>query len=159
MNKKKIIIYSLIVILIGLAIVKFFSFEFQVCLEIYVNNDVLLNIPKSGKEIYSFDFGEGEDFYILNYENDNDIKKIIKKNDFEKITKDNLDEVIEALDRYHNDLCERELNLFDKTTNISELAVIGNYYLYVENEEDNDDYAIQIIFPKEKKLYHFYINH
>ena len=158
MNKKKIIIYSLIVILIGLTIVKFFSFEFQVCLEIYLNNDVLLNIPKSGKEIYSRN-REGEDFYILNYDNDNDIKKIIKKNNFEKITKDNLDEVIEALDRYHNDLCERELNLFDKTTNISKLAIIGNYYLYVENEENDDVYAVQIIFPKEKKLYHFFIDH
>ena len=35
------------------------------------------------KSIYLYEFGEGEDFYIFNYNSD-EIKKVIKKNNFKK---------------------------------------------------------------------------
>lgn len=132
------------------------------CLEVYINNDVLLSKPLNVDEIYSYEFGEGEDFYIFNYDNNKEINRIIQCNGFKKIAKSNLEEITKVLNMYRNDLCEKELNIFNKTISISELTKIGNYYLYSENidlEDDNDDYFVQIIFTEQKKVYHFNINH
>lgn len=131
------------------------------CLEIYINHHVLLSKPLNVEEIYHYEFGEGEDFYIFNYDNDKQINTIIQHNDFKKITKNNLEKITKVLNMYHNDLCEKELNLFDRKINISELTKPGNYFLYSEDIalKDDDHYFVQIIFPKQKKLYHFNINH
>lgn len=129
------------------------------CFEVYVNHNVSLWNPLNVETVYRYEFGEGEDFYIFNYASDKDIRKIIKKNNFKKITKDNLKNTIKILNKYRDDLCEKELKLFDRTVNISELSTIGNYYLYVEGIEDDGDYCIGIIFPKDKKIYYFNINH
>lgn len=165
--KKKEIFLWLIALLICLTVLLFSYFNkyYGYCLEVYVNYDVLLSRPLDVSEIYRYEFGEGEDFYIFNYDNDKDIDKIIQKNDFEKITKKNLDEITKVLGIYRDDLCERELSLFDATTNISDLAKEGNYFLYdldMELETDmkeDEHYFVEIIFPKEKKVYHFGINH
>ncbi len=128
-------------------------------MEIYINHHVLLSKPLNVEEIYHYEFREGEDFYIFNYDNDKQINTIIQHNDFKKITKNNL-EKIKVLNMYHNDLCEKELKLFDQTINISELTEPRNYFLYSEDIDlEDDDYFVQIISPKQKKLYHFNINH
>lgn len=101
-------------------------------------------------------FGEGEDFHILSY-NEKEIKEILKKNDFKKITEDNINDTRKVLTKYCDDLCERERSLFDKTTSISEMSKIGNYYLYLELNEK--DYFVCIINSKDNKLNVFYINH
>lgn len=119
----------------------------------------MLSKPLNVEEIYHYEFREGEDFYIFNYDNDKQINTIIQHNDFKKITKNNL-EKIKVLNMYHNDLCEKELKLFDQTINISELTEPRNYFLYSEDIDlEDDDYFVQIISPKQKKLYHFNINH
>lgn len=158
--KKKIIILSSISLLICLIVILFCKYFDIYCLTIYINNDVLLSKPLNVDEIYSYEFGEGEDFYIFNYNNDNEINTLIRHNDFKKITKNNLENVTKVLNMYRDDLCEKELSLFDKTTNISELTKIGNYYLYPKDiDMVDDDYFVQIIFPEQKKVYHFNINH
>lgn len=58
---------------------------------------------------------------------------------------------------YHDDLCEKELGLFYKTTNISKLSQIGYYYLY--KKEDYKDYFICIVSLVDKKIFYFNINH
>ncbi len=149
--KKKVIIFSSIVLFVGLIGFLFFRYFDGHCLELYINNGVLLSKTKNVEEIYSYEFREGEDFYIFHYDREKDIKRIIQKNRFKKITNNNLDKITKVLNSYRNDLCEKELSLFDKTTNIQDLAKIGNYYLYTKDELDDDDYFIQILFPKEKK--------
>ena len=157
------IIFSVISTLIILAIVAIASPNYVngYYAEAKINYGVLLSKPSKFDEIYSYEFGEGEDFYIFNYDKSVDIKKIIKENKFQKITENNLEEITKVLNIYRNDLCENELNIFDKTTTIEELAKIGNYYLYPTdmNMEDDNHYSIQIIFPEKKKVYYFAINH
>lgn len=162
--KKKVLISGAITLSICLimAILIIFLKNFDmIYLEAYINYGVSLEKPLSTDIIYRYSFGEGEDFYIFNYDSDKDIEKIIQKNGFKKITESNLEEITKILNIYHDDLCEKELSIFDKTTNISNLTKIGNYYLYPNdiNMVDDNDYSIQIIFPKERKVYHFAINH
>ena len=90
----------------------------MIYLEAYINYGVSLVKPLSTDIIYRYSFGEGEDFYIFNYDSDKDIEKIIQKNGFKKITKSNLEEITKILNIYHDDLCEKEISIFDKTTNI-----------------------------------------
>jgi hypothetical protein len=130
MKKTVIILSSISLLMICLVVILFYKYVDMACLEVYINENVVLSKPLNVDEIYHFEFSEGEDFYIFNYDSDNDIKYIIQKNGFKKITKNNLDEITKVLNIYRDDLCEKELNLFDKTTNISDLAKIGNYYLY-----------------------------
>lgn len=127
---------------------------------IYTNSNYKIELlpPLDKKTIYSFDFGEGEDFSILTY-NSKIIKKIIDNNDFYKINSENHYEVEKILVRYQEDLCKKERNLFDQTINILDLTVKGNYYLYLESNIDKDDYFILIINPKTHLLYYFFVNH
>ncbi len=131
--------------------------------EVFANNGIKLGKTSSVDEIYSRDWNEGTDFYVFYYDRDKDIKKIIDKNGYTKITKDNVDDVTKHLEIYYNDLQGDNIEKFNKTTSISELTSIGNYYLRSENEEDFDErdenYFIEIIFPKEKKNYHFHVNY
>ena len=151
---------AIVCILILLIVIFLFFKSFNsICFEAYINHKILLWNPLNVETIYRYEFREGEDFYIFSYANDKDIKKIIEKNNFKKINKDNLKRVIKILTRYRDDLCEKELNLFDKNTNISKLSTIGNYYLYVDNREEDEDYSICIIFPLNKKIYYFNVNH
>lgn len=163
MKKKMIILgaITMLICLIMVILIMFFKNFDMSCLEVYINYGVSLHKPLNIDTIYRYSFGEGEDFYIFNYENDKDIEKIIQKNGFKKITESNLEEITKVLNIYHNDLCEKELSIFDKTTNISNLTKIGNYYLYSNdmNMKDDNHYSIQIIYPKERKVYHFAINH
>lgn len=159
--KKKLITLSLlilVVIFIFILVIKNYD-EFS--LEAYLNHGVLLSKSTNVEEIYSYEFGEGEDFYIFNYDKSGDIKKIIKENGFKRITENNIEKITEVLNMYRDDLCEKELSLFDETTSISELVKIGSYFLYPEDldMEDDDHYSVQIIFPKEKRVYYFAINH
>lgn len=108
------------------------------------------------KSIYLYEFGEGEDFYIFNYNSD-EIKKVIKKNNFKKIKVDNENEVKQLLTKYREDLCEKELKLFDKTTSISELSTIGNYYLYLELKKKNYTICIGDILNNKVSVLH--VNH
>ena len=159
--KKTVIILSSISLLVLLMIILFFKSFNGSCLEVYINEGVLLSKPTSVDIIYRYTYGEGEDFYIFNYDTEEDINKIIKKNNFKRITKNNLEEITKVLNIYRNDLCETELKKFDKTINILELTKTGNYFLYPEDMdmEDDNDYSIQIIFPEDKMVYHFAINH
>lgn len=134
---------------------KYTSFEYNIS-EI-TNHKITLLSPLKDNTIYRSEFGEGEDFHILDYEEDS-INKIIETNYFEKITEENIEEVNQILKRYQDDLCEKERKLFDKTITISELSVIGNYYRYLQLA-DEDDYFVFIIFPNKNKLYSFHINH
>lgn len=160
--KKNLIIAFSIIIIVYTAIV-LYTVNFGTCSEIYLNYGVKLHKPLNTEIVYTYDFGEGEDFYMLNYDKKKDIKKIINRNSFTKITEDNLEDITKVLEKYRNDLCKDELGKFDNTTSVSELALIGNYYLHSdENEifnEHNEHYFVEIIFPKNKKLYHFGINH
>ena len=158
-----VIIVSIVYIIGILSIMKIYtkwkkynSFEY----EIYVNSNhkITLLPPLKDDTIYERKFSEGEDFYIFDYEEDS-INKIIETNYFEKITEENIEEVNQILKRYQDDLCEKERKLFDKTITISELSVIGNYYRYLQLDDDEDDYFVFIIFPNNNKLYSFYINH
>ncbi len=109
-------------------------------------------LPTSkSKSIYLYEFGEGEDFYIFNYNSD-EIKKVIKKNNFKKIKVDNENEVKQLLTKYREDLCEKELKLFDKITSISELSTIGNYYLYLELKEKKVMIFYLVLFLFDYKL-------
>lgn len=154
-NKIKII---LVIVLLSVTFVFFRNFN-GICFEVYINHKVSLWNPTNIETIYRYNFREGEDFYIFSYDNDKDIKKIIQKNKFKMINQSNLNSNIRILNMYRADLCEKELELFDKTTNISELSKIGNYYLYKEDIEDDEDYFICIISPIDKKVFYFNINH
>lgn len=140
-------------VIVCCVVVSTYSFAF------YVNDGLIFSEPETVETVYDIDFNEGEIFYILNYDSSKKINKIIQKNYFEKITNKNLEQVKEVLNRYRDDLCEKELALFDKNVEISELAKVGYYFLYLEDEEDDDDYTICILFPKEKEIYYFTINH
>lgn len=158
-NKKDFLIIAVLTLIAWAAVivccvvVSTYSFVF------YVNDGLIFSEPETVETVYDIDFNEGEIFYILNYDGSKKINKIIQKNDFKKITNKSLEEVKEILNRYRDDLCEKELGLFDKNVEISELVKVGYYYLYLEDEEDDDDYTICILFPKEKKIYYFTINH
>lgn len=125
---------------------------------IYINSKGELSFLPTfkSKKIYFPEFGEGEDFYILNY-NSEKLKKIIKKNDFKEIKDDNENEVKQLLTKYREDLCEKELKLFDKTTSISKLSTIGNYYLYLELNKK--DYFVCIIDMPNNNVNVFFVNH
>ena len=59
--------------------------------------------------------------------------------------------------KYREDLCEKELKPFDKTTSISELSTIGNYYPYLELKEKN--YTICIVNILNNKVSVLHVNH
>lgn len=65
----------------------FFKIFNSVCFEIYVNHKISLWHPTNIEIVYRYSFGEGEDFYILNYDNEKDIKRIIKKIIFKRLVK------------------------------------------------------------------------
>lgn len=158
-NKIKKLLAIVCIFILLIVILLFFKGFNGICFEAYINHKISLWKPLNVETIYRYEFREGEDFYIFSYANDKDIKKIIKKNDFKRINQNNLKNTIKVLNRYRDDLCEKEQKLFDKNTNILELSTIGNYYLYVENRDNDDDYFICIIFPEDKKVYYFNINH
>lgn len=161
--KKDMLIAGLVIMFTCLLVVIFCTCIDGSCFEVLVNNGVKLGKPSSVDVIYRYEFREGVDFYIFNYDNDKDIKKIIDKNGYTKITKDNVDDVTKHLEIYYNDLQGDNIEKFNKTTSISELTSIGNYYLRSEDEEDFDErdenYFIEIIFPKDRKNYHFHVNY
>lgn len=159
MFKKKHILITLILIIFVVIITDNIYHQYYGLVRLAYSNSKgeLSFIPTlKTKRIYLFEFGEGEDFYIFNYNSD-EIKKVIKKNNFKKIGKNNENEVKQLLTKYREDLCEKELKLFNKTTSISELSHIGNYYLYLELNEK--DYFICIIDTADNKLNVLFVNH
>lgn len=158
-HKIKKLLATVCIFILLIVIFLFFKSFNSICFEAYINHKILLWNPLNVETIYRYEFREGEDFYIFSYADDKDIKRIIKKNKFKKINQDNLKRIIKILNRYRDDLCEKEQKLFNKTTSISKLSTIGNYYFYVQDTKDNEDYFICILFPNDKKIYYFNINH
>ena len=159
LKRRDFLIIAVLTLIAWIPIIVCCVFFSKYSFALYVNDGLVFNKPESIERIYDIDFNEGEIFHIYNYDSSKKIDKIIEKNGFKKISNKNLEEVKEVLNRYRDDLCEKELGLFDKNVEISELAKAGYYFLYLEDEDDDDDYTICILFSKEKKIYYFTINH
>lgn len=163
-REKLLIVGSIsIVIVIGLVSTIYMIFSssksYIGCIYINSKHRISLSSPLKEEKVYVYEYRKGEDFNIFYYDKKT-IKKIIKKNGFEEITDSNKEEVNKILERYQNDLSIQRRKLFDNITTISELSVIGGYYLYVNDIDDlNNDYFVCIINNAMNKLYVFYVNH
>ena len=77
---------------------------------IYTNWSIKLPKYKNKQVIFSFDYREGNDFIVLEYEK---IDSLIHSEDFKKISEDNIYDLKDIMDRYYSNLNHKEKEKFD----------------------------------------------
>lgn len=96
---------------------------------IYINWSIKLPKYKNKHEVFRFDYREGNDFIVLEYEK---IDSLIHSEDFIKISEDNVYDLKVIMDRYYSNLNRKEKEKFDNKINIGFLYNEENYYLFKE---------------------------
>lgn len=104
------------------------------------------------KEVFKFEFREGHDFYVYNY--DNRIK-VIESLNMKKIMVDNQEEIKSVINNYYGSLYEDEKDKFDNEVELDYLNGTDNYYLYLVDRHDKRNY-VMLIFCPNNKLYELY---
>ncbi len=121
---------------------------------LYINWKIFLPKPTSETTIFKYEYREGEDLRIWNYENNDNVPLFSKKLD--KINNINL--VKTLIEKYYSYLNESEQELFKKNIDYDTILSTDNYYLY-KTENNERGMLILIFSEKEKKLYIFNVNH
>lgn len=111
-------------------------------------------VPKPNKidSIYRFEYREGNDLEIWYYKDDK-FKKIISRNDFNKITLKNINTVNKLIENYYDRLNEVEKSKFNKRLDKKKILLKNNYYFY--KEENRDSFLIIIADSENNMLYLF----
>lgn len=121
---------------------------------LYINWKILLPEPSSVNNIYRYDFREGEDFIVWNYNSDKDSLAVTKK--LQKM--DDIKKVNELLIEYYSYLDDENKNKFSSNIDFNIILNDDNYYLY--KTENNNRHKLLLIFvPKYSNLYIFNVVH
>lgn len=115
--------------------------------ELYINWNIILPRCKNVREVFRFDYREGQDFVIYEF---NDRSVVIDSLKMMKITVDNNEEVKNIIDDYYGNLHGDEKDKFDNEILLDNLYSYDNYYLYLEDEDDKRNYVILILCPNNK---------
>lgn len=154
MAKSKINKLVLLMIML-IAIIVFLGSKLNVKnITLYINWKIFLPKPTSETTIFKYEYSEGEDLKIWNYENNDNVHIFSKK--LNKINNINL--VKTSIEKYYSYLNKSEQELFKKNIDYDAILSTDNYYLY--KTENNEKRMLILIFSeKEKKLYIFNVNH
>lgn len=154
-NTKNKLFKLLMCIIVILNVLLFFKIFDNHNIELYINWKIMFPKPSSVNNIYRFDFAEGEDFIIWEYENDKDVSKLIKK--LHPI--DDINKITNLLDEYYSHLDNINKQIFKENTNYEKLLNINNYYLY-KNEYNSEvcfSNLLLIFVPEDNYLYIFQV--
>lgn len=154
-NTKNKLFKLLMCIIVILNVLLFFKIFDNHNIELYINWKIMFPKPSSVNNIYRFDFAEGEDFIIWEYENDKDVSKLIKR--LHPI--DDINKITNLLDEYYSHLDNINKQIFKENTNYEKLLNINNYYLY-KNEYTSEvcfSNLLLIFVPEDNYLYIFQV--
>lgn len=151
---KKIIIITIVSFLLIISFIFFYKNpNWRYSFSIYINWNKYIPIPDNTKVIYNYNYREGQDLDIWQY-NNNKTNKIKNLNYFKKMNKKNVEKQIKE---YYKKLDEQEKKLYNKNININELTNNKNYYAFLDVPKENR-YILLILDTNENKLYLFHEN-
>lgn len=150
----KKILKALIIIIIWITFILTILYNFSDSIFLKINWDIYLPKPSENNIIYRFDYREGDDLEIWEY-NNSKVEKIKKNDKFTVITDVNITDVKDYMNTYYDELGNDEKkSKFNNNIDINKIVVQGNYYSLIK---ENDNYLLLLLDITDNKMY--YLNH